>query len=264
VGAGRVTPRKHFDTDKKRPPSHARKTRQERPHHAGHITTVGRTGSESGGLVPATPDTTRLRVRTISDWLLPRFDETTLFLLAVSCIWILASPSGLLPDLIEAVEGEGMGVWLFLILLWSAVGLGLSVFHAFATREKTAVEKTSMAVFAMTTNAAAGIIVGIGRLNAQPGPARALAIVNFAAVIVLAYQVGLAQDRVVSDEDATLNEVIPGFVLIAALFIVCELVMRLPWPVTFSLCVSYSSWAHRSVALVSRSVYGLAGLGRSA
>jgi hypothetical protein len=197
----------------------------------------------------------RVGGRGVLAWLLPSFDETTLFLMAVTCVLLLAFPSGLRDDLSSLVTGPESGnIYFALFLSWAFVGFGFSVFHAFSRSKKGEIAKLSMAVFAMMTNAAAGVALGVGRMNGSIQGGRWLAVVNIVAAVLMVYQVGFFQDRVVPDEDATPRDLLLGLLALSALFFLFEVIRHFPWPLTFSLCVAYSTFVHHNAVVLTRQI----------
>jgi hypothetical protein len=151
-------------------------------------------------------------------------------------------------------DPESGNTFIALFLGWALVGLGFSVFHAFSRRAKGEIAKLSMAVFAMVTNVAAGAFLAVGRMNGSIQGGRWLAVINIVAAVLLVYQVGFFEDRVVSDEDATPRDLLVGLLALSVLFFLFDVVRHLPWPLTFSLCVAYSSFVHHNAVVFARHI----------
>lgn len=188
-------------------------------------------------------------------WLKPSFDETTLFLMAVTFILLLVTPSGLPRDLRGMLDPYAPAP-LLALPAWAALGLVLSLYHAFTNRKKDLFAKTSMAVFAMVTNVGAGWAVGFARFAGNIQGGQFLAAVNVAGALLLLYEVAYFQDQCVLDDDARPRDLLVGVVVLLPLFVYFEFVRRLPWPLTFSICTAYATLLHQKAVAVTRAAVG--------
>jgi len=187
----------------------------------------------------------------------PKFDETTLFLMAVTCLLLALWPSGLRSDVASLME-SGAPAHLAVIFAWALLGLVLALYHAFSRRAKGAFAKTSMAVFALVTNAAAGLYLGVGRLVGTFEGGRWVALINIAAAVLLIYEIGIRQADTIEDSDASPWDLLIGVAALGVLFVYFEGVRRFPWPLTFSLCMVYATFIHGATITVTREVRGWA------
>lgn len=187
---------------------------------------------------------------TIWAWVLPSFDETALFLMAVTCLWLLGLSAPLRLGIENAVRDNELTGWLYMILGWASVGLAFALYHAFVRRPKSFISKTSMAVFALVTNVVAGVLVGMGRFSGEIPGSRTLAIINVGGAILLTYQIALSDQTVISDRDATFADLALGLAVLGPLFWYFTVYKHTPWPLTFSLCVSYSTFIHHNVTRI--------------
>ncbi len=187
---------------------------------------------------------------TLRTWVLPSFDETALFLMAVTCLWLLALSPPLRLGIENAVRDNELTGWLYVILGWASVGLAFALYHAFVRRPKSFISKTSMAVFALVTNVVAGLLMGLGRFTGEIPGSRTLAMINIGSAVLLTYQIALNDQAVISDGDATFADLALGLAVLAPLFYYFSVYKHTPWPLTFSLCVSYSTLIHHNAARI--------------
>lgn len=180
---------------------------------------------------------------------MPCYDETTLFLVAATCILLLVMPTGLRTDLLGVVRSAGeTDKAPFFVLMWAAVfagGIVLCTYHAFARREKTVLEKNIMAGFAMASNGAAGVLCGMEMLRESAGAAVIFPVVNILAGVLLIYEMTFVSDKTICDGNASLSDLAAGSVALGMVFYYCQVHERLIWPMTFSICVAYCTLVHR-------------------
>lgn len=175
----------------------------------------------------------------------PQFDDTTLFLLAVSFILACAIPSGPTGYMWRAFTSQEQDADLIQMLLGiGAVGLLLILYHAVAMRQKHPIEKGLMGGFAVLVNAAASVSVALPMLESREfGLSALFPIVNLASAVLLLYSFG--DHDLVADDNASPIDLLIGTSALIVVFVVCVLVARTSWAVTFSACVAYSTLAHR-------------------
>lgn len=197
-------------------------------------------------------------------WLKPSFDETTLVVMAVTCLALLAANPQAVDILRIPWEAPGAGILAYgvsmLLLLASLAGVVLVLVNACVRRSKTAVEKYLMAIFVMVANVVAGVFVGLEGMRAGGGTHLILPLLNIAVAFVLFNQVVIIEGGIISDTDASPIDVLVGLAVLGLLLVFCQY-NRLSWPVTFSMCIAYSTLAHEAVMGVARSTYALIGGG---
>ena len=109
-----------------------------------------------------------------------------------------------------------------------------------------------MLLFAITINAATGIIAGFYMLKDCPGwllifPA--WNIINSILLITMQY-VNLFDENQISDRDATITQVIIGLAVILIIFYICNNVFELHWAITYSICIIYTTSFDRGLQSV--------------
>jgi hypothetical protein len=183
---------------------------------------------------------------------LPTFDETTLFLMSATGILLLLTSPELraeLSDVLSAGPNETTP-----LLIGACIGMALSIYHAFSPGEKDVFSKTVMASFAVVANASAAFMVGFDQLSGRVAGGWWPATINIGAAVLLIYQVGIFEGDCVDDANATPTDLLVGLAALLVVFGYLALVQKQPWPLTFSLCVSYSTLVHNKAVAVTREV----------
>jgi len=176
--------------------------------------------------------------------LVPQFDELTLFLMSVVTILLLVSNSEMRRTIVyftSSDEDWNLGFWAFSSLLFC--GLAISIFHAFSHRQKDHWQKMIMVVFAVAVTVVSGVFAGWYMLKESSGwrlifPAWNL--INAVIIVFLFYYEVINKDSLV-DKEASLGEVVLGFIILLVVFVFCQYVFDLYWAVTMSVCVAYST-----------------------
>jgi len=220
------------------------------------------------------PDILRRRHRNfLTKWLVPDFDELSLFLMVAAAVLVAGTNNGLdskVEKFVEAISGitpgDGMIVMLGIACLILFGGAGLSVFHVFSKREKYEWEKVVMLIFAVVFTAGSGIFAGKAMLeeagqgldlsfNSQRWISQIIALTkeltwqtvfplwNIANGTLLLYLLrsGMISTSAIVDRDVKLWEVLLGLIILVVVFLVCQYGFETHWAVTYSVCVVYST-----------------------
>lgn len=150
--------------------------------------------------------------------------------------------SGLFKLLSE--RGDRGGNVLFLLLF--TAGLVLSLYHVFTERRKTIVEKGAMLLFAVLTNGVSGIYASVHILSRTTDTHLVFILLPIWNIInclflLVSYRLGIINADNISDVDVRPSEALFGFIIILAIFAVCQFVFKLYWALTFSICVIYAT-----------------------
>ncbi|MHC4642300.1 MAG: hypothetical protein ACYS32_11700 [Planctomycetota bacterium] len=144
----------------------------------------------------------------------------------------------------------------------------LSLYHVFAKRDKTKIEKHAMLGFAVVSNAICGILASLHILGISPDDPRAFSILHMwemfssedgssgasrvflilpvwniinCVFLLMSLRTGLIDERNISDEKANRFEVLFGLLITVSIFLVCQFLFKLYWAITFSVCVIYAT-----------------------
>jgi hypothetical protein len=119
-------------------------------------------------------------------------------------------------------------------------GLLLSLVHAFIHREKLSLERAVMGWFVMGTSVVASFFAGIEMMASQSFFMMILVAWNMLMSVLMLLQMGM-QKYDVSDENASLPEIIVTSVVLAVILLLSDLYLHLSWAMTLSICIFYST-----------------------
>jgi hypothetical protein len=177
---------------------------------------------------------------------IPKYDELSLFMMSVAFLLVFFTNSQLRSGLFKLLgEPKDRGGIILCLLLFTA-GLVLSLYHVFTEREKNIAEKFVMLFFAILTNAISGIFASAYVLSkSADAPCIFILlplwnIMNCIILLVL-FRMGVINPDNISDEDVRPFETLLGFIIILAIFAVCQFAFKLYWAITFSICVIYAT-----------------------
>lgn len=188
--------------------------------------------------------------RRIFNWFVPRYDESTLFLMAVTALLLYATDPTFRKQLSIFVSGKDIRAAITCVIL--ACGFVLCLSNVFTSRPKNRFDKWMMGTFGVVCSAGSGIAVGLHMLQDSIGWLVVFPIWNIANGFLLLelWDSGTVAKDCVSDRNAALWEVLLGTAAVVTIFVICSLVFRLYWAITFCICVSYATSLDRAVQAV--------------
>jgi hypothetical protein len=184
-------------------------------------------------------------------FLIPNYDELSLFLMAAVFVALYFTSSKLQTDITAFLMR--LDVWRrFIYVALFMFAMFLCLYHVFTSRKKTEAEKGIMLLFAITVNAATGFIAGFYMLKECPGWLLVFPIwniINSVLLIIMQY-VNLFDENQISDRDATIPQVILGLVAVLIIFFLCNNTFKLHWAITYSICIIYTTSFDRGLQSV--------------
>jgi hypothetical protein len=184
-------------------------------------------------------------------FLVPNYDELTLFLTAATFIFLFFTNITLQNDVSSFLSR--LDIWRrYIYIILFMAGMFMCLYHVFTPRKKTDVEKAIMLLFAVTINAVTGIIAGAYMIKESPGWLLVFPIWNIAngALMVLMQYVNIFDVDCIADRNATARQTVLGLISVLILFIFCNFVFRLHWAITFSICIVYAASFDRALQSV--------------
>ena len=158
---------------------------------------------------------------------------------AVILIWIFDTTfQAKIHDMIAGGNPKAM-----IFIVYLAIGLSLSIYHLFATRAKSLVEKRFMLFIALTANALGGIGGGIHGLRHSQGLLIVFPILNIVSGLSwpVLQKLGIIDETCIDDENAAVYPAVFGALLIGLLFCLLHFELKLFWATTLSICVVYAT-----------------------
>ena len=190
-------------------------------------------------------------------FLIPNYDELSLFLMAVVFVILYFTNSRLQVDITAFLMR--LDVWRrYIYIALFMLAMSLCLYHVFTLRKKTDIEKGIMLLFAITVNAATGFIAGFYMLKECPGWLLVFPvwnIINSVLLIIMQY-VNLFDENQISDRDATIPQVILGLAAVLIIFFLCNNTFKLHWAITYSICIIYTTSFDRGLQSVFPALAG--------
>ncbi len=189
-------------------------------------------------------------------FLIPRYDDVTLFALSLSFVLLWLMDPDLQRDLIRLFTSplarDEVMVVLVVGTFTATAGLLLSLINVFLRREKSGLEKIAMLVFAVLVTAGTGLYAGWTLLWQSKGWLLFFPIWNIlnAYLLILSSMMAVGPECI-TDEPASFAQLVITAACVPALLAVCEY-YGLHWAVTFSIVVAYTMSLHNGI----RDVFG--------
>ena len=178
----------------------------------------------------------------LSNQLKPRFNEISTYLVSLSFCWLIIFHPELRYGYYLFFTGfESLSPFFLTLGLIVTVGLLLSLIHVFVKRKKLAVEKAIMGWSILGISSAASFITGTEFLPSKSSIAVILITWNILISILTLFQMAL-QKYYITDNDASLTEVITTTGILVVILLFCDLYFHFSWTVTFSICIFYSTF----------------------
>jgi len=198
------------------------------------------------GISKGLPDDIAEVYREKAGWLVPTYDELSLFLMAATFILLIITNDTMQEQIGNwLTSSRNIRIHLLLLFVVFLGGIALSLYHAFTTKEKTRPEKIVMMLFAVMANAGTGIISGwhvIKNDNVQDWQLifPIWNIINGALLLIM-LRFKIIDEECISDRDATSIQILLGLTALVIIFILCNFVFQLYWAITFSICIVYAT-----------------------
>jgi DNA-directed RNA polymerase subunit RPC12/RpoP len=189
--------------------------------------------------------------RESAGWFIPTYDESSLFLMAMTLILLYVGNSQMRGQInYFLTHVRDLSIFLLVVFLLLA-GLVLCLYHVFTRREKTRPEKVVMMLFAVLTNAGTGIISGwyVIKNTIAPNWLLVFPIWNMinGVFMLLMLRLKVIDEECISERKASLIQIILGLVAVLTIFIFCNYVFKLYWAITFSICIVYTTSFDRAL-----------------
>jgi len=191
------------------------------------------------------------RDRNLLHVIVPTFDELSLFLMSVAFLLLCLMDNTLRTELCEHLSSP-LNYWalvtVFIVLLF-VIGIFYPIYHVFTKRHKTEPEKLLMLFFAVVICYASGLTAGIHVFRESSGWVAIFPLWNLFCGIVLMVlsAMTVVNEKIISDENASIAQVVVELTFLCGLLIVCQYALTLYWAVTFSICVGYATTLSRAV-----------------
>lgn len=182
-------------------------------------------------------------------WLIPTYDELSLFLTALATILLFALNGQMRTLVYRCMVVMRFEPRLLVFGVFFLGGLCLCLYHAFAKTEKTYGEKQCMLFFAVMVNAITAILAGIHLIKGSSGWLLIFPIWNITNGILLLLMLWLKiiNETCIRDRKPTAGRIVTGSMALLIIFALCNFAFRLYWALTFSICIIYATSVDRAL-----------------
>lgn len=184
-------------------------------------------------------------------FLIPRYDDLTLFALALSFVLLWLINPDVQQDLVglftSKVSRDLVMVFLVVIALAASAGMVLSLVNVFLRREKSAPEKYAMLAFAVAVTAGTGFYAGARLWMHSKGWLLVFPLWNILnGYLLTVISLTIVDTTSITDEPASLGELAITALCVPVLLAVCQY-FDLHWAVTYSVVVAYTMSLHNGI-----------------
>lgn len=191
-------------------------------------------------------------VRWMKQIFIPSYNELSLFLMSFTAILILLANHQLSRNLIlfTGINFRYPTMYISLLIIMVAAGMFFSVYHIFTRKPKEDYQLFCMLLFAIIANAGSAILAGRYLLEQTTNKFLMVFpmwnIINGLYLVALLRAGCLTIDNI-TDEQATLMQVIVGTITALIVFLICQFGLKLYWPITFSICIAFATGFSRAI-----------------
>jgi hypothetical protein len=174
------------------------------------------------------------------NFLIPTYDELSVFLIAASLILITINNSEMRAFLWGYILDDWRNIILLLMIVFA---LYVCLCQPFITRRKNIGEKYLMLFVAVFVNGGTGIIAGGYILDNSADWLAIFPLWNVinSLILLIMFRFAIIDERSISDRDTNAVEIIFGLMVIIAIIITCNFIYKLYWAVTLSFCLIYAA-----------------------
>jgi len=171
----------------------------------------------------------------------PQYDELALFLMSSAFILVIITHEGLRAVAFHII---GWNLYTLLGVVLLGLGIALSIYHVFVSREKTYREKKLMLFTTVMINGFGGVVAGKYVIE------EATSLLTFifplwnianGFLLILMYGFDNIDEDIIVDDNAVPYEVVAGLSVVLVTFAISIFVFDLHPAVVFSMCVAYAT-----------------------
>jgi len=183
--------------------------------------------------------------RSVGKYLVPKYDELTLFLVSVSFLLPLAIDTRLRRTIYHFMSTEYNWLCIPIDVLAGlfVAGFAYSIFSVFSSKKMTSGEKTAMLYFVVLVSGLSGVIGGYVLLDSTAGLLKIFPVWNIinAILLMVLYSGGAMGEECIIDDRPKPLQAIIGVAVVVITSAVCHWMFGLHWAITFSICIAYAT-----------------------
>jgi hypothetical protein len=180
---------------------------------------------------------------------MPRYDDLTLFTLSVTLVLLLMMNAQLRGSVVRFFASGYQHIGFYVLLALLSLALLPSLTNVFLRRDKSNLEKAAMLLFAVAITAGTGIYAGMKMFESYAGWLLIFPIWNIitGGILALYLLTGIAGTKCITDETASITQIISSVIAITALLCLCNYIFELHWVYTYSIVVCYTTSLHNAL-----------------
>jgi hypothetical protein len=177
--------------------------------------------------------------------LVPKYTETSLFFVSVTFLTLLFLSNEMFDKFFNLVTGSPKSLGLGVAAL---VGIPMSIYSVFSKKKIPWIMKSIILLYAVFVNGLAAMyaiyhIIFNHISNGGSPYVLILPIINILSALIIIAWVGRGDSDIwaIDDKNASLIEIIIGFIIVSMIIIVSHYILHNYWAITFSLATIYST-----------------------
>lgn len=172
---------------------------------------------------------------------IPKYTEVKFFLFSLVFLLIFSTNPGIRNKYIIEIIDKDAGFIPLVVLL----GIGMSFFYVFSSREMSKFSRMILLFYAAMVNFFVSMEAYQYLSNYRQGLYIILPLINainaFIAIALIVKSTRLMIDNSIVSKQATYSEIIVGSILVFIIFFVSQYILNNYWAITFSMCLVYAS-----------------------
>jgi len=183
----------------------------------------------------------RIFIRKILYFMIPTYDEITLFTFSFAFLFLLLISSSMREDT-KTIISFKYDIRLTIAFFISLIGMVMSLFNIFFERVKYDFEKWLLLAFAVFVSGGTGFYAGRIMLQSSSGWQLIFPIWNIfnSLALLFLFRLRVISIQCVIDEKPKISYVVISMVSVIILLCLCNYTFRLHWAISYSVCICYT------------------------
>ena len=173
---------------------------------------------------------------------LPHFDETSLFVMAISFLSLMFVSAELGGAVLKILIEGNLVTFCYTAIFFS--GLLFAIYHFFSESKKSDWQKFVLLIFAIVSNVLAGWLAGWQYLESNTGLMRVFPLWNIvsAAILGILWHQDIVTEDNICDENAwSIAGLCVCVGVVITLLLITQFMYPMHWSVSYSICVFYAT-----------------------
>jgi hypothetical protein len=180
-------------------------------------------------------------------WLVPAYDEISLFLRTVT-LMVIAIVNPIMADELMKLLRMNMGElsqWIITFFVISLIGMCFCLYNVFTEKEMADWQKGTMLIFAVFANATTSIMAGYHLIKFRQATGLSIIfpiwnIIN-AVLLLIGLRIQLLDISCIVKRGVSPLRLLIGLFCTIVIVLLCNYFFKMYWAVTFSICIVYTT-----------------------